>query len=455
MAELAWITLGKHPQLGLTASTVNDDFGSAHRLLLDAGFSTGHPDFAYVLGDNHPDEVRATLQQLYDTVASHYVAIDDASLDEAVPTNLAPPRGSEPGHQSAPSPRQPDARADLAEFTEELSARLPGSWTVARHEHQAADEGQIPLSERVWDYGHVSWVLSEFTPRRSAVLTSDSGIELLITDRPLRKHEFLVAAFEPRGTGVDTTTKTPNGIVVSNDPVRAASRVTNRLLPRYQEAVRETRLSQVAKSVAAGQRVLAEWDAVSDSLCDADHWPLDERYGLRQQVRDAEMWVQFAPFLEHGPALVAHAEQALPLLDPAERAAGHWTYRLRSLREALTGGTRVQAEFQVVAEALLPDHPRSKAVFADAVSMRNAEGWHYALTWTDNAGVLVDMARAEKALPTPPPRPLRVRPARSVRAEAARAWSPHAARQITTAIETNAGPPAIRFFNSSRPPRTR
>ncbi|MDX3099094.1 hypothetical protein PV417_32120 [Streptomyces sp. ME19-03-3] len=454
MAELAWITLGKHPQLGLTASTIHDDFGSANQLLLNAGFSTGHPDFAYVLGDNHPDEVRATLQQLYNSVASHYVAIDDASLDEAKPTNPDPPRGAEHADQSALSRRRPDTRADPAEFAMELSARLPGSWAVALHEH-GADEGQIPLSEQVWDYGHVSWALSEFTSYRSAVLTSDSGIELLVTDRPLRKHEFLVAAFEPRGSGLDTITKTPNGIVVSNDPVRAASRVTTRLLPRYQEAVRETRLSQVAKSVAAGQRVLAEWDAVSDSLCDADHWPLDERYGLRQQVRDAEMWAQFAPFLEHGPALVAHAEQTLPLLDPAERAAGHWAYRLRSLREALEGGTRVQAEFHVVAEALLPDHPRSKAVFADAVAMRNAEGWHYPLTWMDNAGVLVDIARADKAPPPPTTRPLRAQQVRSTRAEAALSWSPHAARQITAAIEKNAGPPAIRFFNSNRPPRSR
>ncbi|ATW48210.1 hypothetical protein [Streptomyces peucetius] len=315
MAELAWITLGKHPELGLTASTVHDDFGSAHRLLLDAGFSTGHPDFAYVVGDSRPDEVRATLQQLYRAVASYHVAIDDASLDGPMPTSPAPPRGSEPAHPLAPSPRRPDLRADLAEFAEELSGRLPGSWSAAVHEH-AAEEGQIPLNERVWDYGHVSWALSEFTPHRSAVLISDSGIALLVTDRPLRKHEFLVAAFEPRGSGFDTATKTPNGIVVSNDPARAASRVANRLLPRYQKAVREVRLSEVAKSVAAGQRVLAEWDAVSDSLCDADHWPLDERYGLRQQVRDAEMWAQFAPFLEHGQALVRTPRKRFLSLTP-------------------------------------------------------------------------------------------------------------------------------------------
>ncbi|MEV0962865.1 hypothetical protein AB0J25_09750 [Streptomyces sp. NPDC049910] len=120
MAVLAWITLGKHPQLGLTASTLHDEFGTAHQLLLDAGFSTGHPDFAYVLGECNPEEVEEALQQLYSAVASHYVAIDDALLDEGTSKNPAP-------RQLAPAPHRPDGRADLAEFAEGLSARLPGS----------------------------------------------------------------------------------------------------------------------------------------------------------------------------------------------------------------------------------------------------------------------------------------------------------------------------------------
>ncbi|MEU8687722.1 hypothetical protein [Streptomyces sp. NPDC048665] len=231
--------------------------------------------------------------------------------------------------------------------------------------------------------------------------------------------------------------------------------MADRLLPRYEQAVYAARIEQVAAAVTAGARVLAEWDAVSDSLCDADHWLLGDRYDLRKQVRDAEMWAQFAPFLDHGPALVAHAEETLPLLAPAERVAERWAYRLRSLREALDGGAQVQAGFQVVAEALLPERPGSKQVFADAVAMRNAEGWHYSLTWMDNAGALIDIARAEKALPPPPGRPIRGQRVRSARAEAARSWSPHAARQITVAIETAVGPPAIRFFSSSRPPRSR
>ncbi|WP_405852440.1 hypothetical protein OG361_06940 [Streptomyces sp. NBC_00090] len=221
MAELAWISLGKHPELGLTASTAHDDLGAAHQLLLDAGFSTGNPDFAYVLGDNHPEQVRATLQQLYTTVASHYVAIDDASLDEPARTVPAPLRSSQPAkHQPVPSPHRPGPRQDLAEFAEDLSARLPGSWAFAVHEH-AAGAGQFPLIERVWGRGHVSWALSEFAPHRVAVLSGESGVELLVIDRPQRQHEFLVAALEPRGSGFAATTETPNGIVVSADPARA------------------------------------------------------------------------------------------------------------------------------------------------------------------------------------------------------------------------------------------
>lgn len=380
MAELAWITLGKHRQFGLTASTIHDDFGSVHRLLLDAGFITGHPDFAYVLGNTHPDEVRVTLQQLYNTVASHYVAIDDALLDEGMSKNPAPPRGSEPARQLAPAPSQPDARADLAEFAEVLSALLPGSWTVALHEH-GADGGQIPLSGRVWDYGHVRWAFCEFTTRRSVVLTSDSGIELLVTDRPLRKHELLVAAFEPRGTGFDTTTKTPNGIVVSNDPVRAASRVTTRLLPRYQEAVRVTGSAglptpwlPVSAFSPNGTRSRTACATPSTGRSTSG-MACASRSGTRRCGRSS------LPSSSTAPALVAHAEQTLPLLDLAEGAAGQWAYWLRSLREALAGGARVQAEFQVVAEALLPDRPRSNTVFADVLSVRNTEGWHYALTF--------------------------------------------------------------------------
>ncbi|WP_053084668.1 hypothetical protein [Streptomyces viridochromogenes] len=342
-------------------------------------------------------------------------------------------------HQVASTARRPNDRADLAAFAEGLAARLPGSWTVVAHEH-GASAGQLPLTRRLWDLGHVSWAFEQFVPHRDAVLTSDTGCKLIVVDRPRREREFLVAALQPSDGDIADSVKAPASIVVSADPARAAFAVASRLLPRYKHAVRQARIEQLAVSVAAGERVLAEWDAVSDSLCDADHWPLDERYDLRQQQRDAEMWALFAPFLDHGPALVAHAEETLPFLDPEDRVDRRWPYRLRMLGEALEGGARVQAGFEAVAGALLPDHLRAEAAFTEAVVERNAEGWHYSLTWMENGDALVEIARAERDLRGHPDRSQR-----SARAQAARARSPHALRQpvATTAASAAAAPPGL------------
>ncbi|WP_405931501.1 hypothetical protein [Streptomyces sp. NBC_00827] len=341
--------------------------------------------------------------------------------------------------QIASTARRLNDRADLVAFAEGLAARLPGSWAVVAQEH-AAYSDQFPLAQRVWDLGHVSWVFDQFVLSRDAVLTSDTGRELVVVDRPRRKREFLVAALQSSDSDVADRVNAPNGIVVKADPARAASAVANRLLPRYEQAVREARIEQVVMAVAAGERVLAEWDAISDNLCDADHWPLNERYDLRQQQRDAEMWAQFAPFLDHGPALVAHAEETLPFLDPEDRADGRWPYRLRVLREALEGGARVQADFEFVTGALLPDHPRAEAAFAKAVVERNAEGWHYSLTWMEDGGALIEMARAERGLRGHPHRPRQ-----SAQVQAARARSPHATRQsvTTTAVSATAATPGL------------
>lgn len=358
-------------------------------------------------------------------------------MSERIPTPpAASPASPSADHPASLPPRKANERADLATFAQDLAARLPGSWTVVAQK-RAAYAGQSPLAERLWDFGHVQWAFEQFVLSRHAVLTSGTGCELVVVDRPRRTREFLVAALQPSGTDVADRVKAPDGIVVDADPARAASAVADRLLPRYERAVRAARVEQVAVAVAAGERVLAHWDAISDSLCDADHWPLDERYDLRQQQRDAEMWALFAPFLDHGPALVAHAEEMLPFLDPQDRAEGQWPYRLRVLREALEGGARVQADFEFVTDALLPRHPRARAALAKAVVERNAEGWHYSLTWMESGGVLVEMARAERGRP--------VRSQKSTQVQAARARSPHTVGQsvATTAVSATAAPPGL------------
>ncbi|MGW3649222.1 hypothetical protein [Streptomyces sp. NPDC000878] len=126
----------------------------------------------------------------------------------------------------------------------------------------------------------MSWAFDQFVLNRDAVLTSNAGAELVVIDRLRHKDEFLVAALQPHGVTPTDSVAAPHGIVVNADPARAASAVADRLLPFYEQAVRHVRIEQLATAMTAGERILTEWDSVSDSLCDADHWPHDERYGL-------------------------------------------------------------------------------------------------------------------------------------------------------------------------------
>ncbi|MEW1551637.1 hypothetical protein [Streptomyces tsukubensis] len=188
---------------------------------------------------------------------------------------------------------------------------------------------------------------------------------------------------------------------------------------------------RLAASIEAGEKVLADWDAVSDSLCDGEGWPLDDQYGVRQQQRDADMWTQFAPYLTDGTALIVPAEDILPDLDQGERLKHRWDQRLRALRECLDGGRRVHDTWLAVENALVPGHPRTGEVRARALAERNAEGWHYALTWNENASALVEIARAAKPLAGPGPSP-------SLRAEAALARSPQTGLPAPSAVSSPA-----------------
>lgn len=155
-------------------------------------------------------------------------------------------------------------------------------------------------------------------------------------------------------------------------------------------------LAALPEATARGRQALEDWDAISDSLCDEHHQPLDERYDLRQHQRDAEAWNAFAPFLDHGPQLLARAEEDFRALhqdleDPDLATIARRRSQLTTLHHAIDGGRRERDTWQTAHEMILPDHPRSPETLRRGEILRNAEGWHYAITWADNADVLVEI----------------------------------------------------------------
>jgi hypothetical protein len=209
-----------------------------------------------------------------------------------------------------------------------------------------------------------------------------------------------VAALAPPGIdGSLRADHTPRGIAVSGDPVRAAADVDRRLLPRYRQAVEAVRVPALGEAHRLAQQALDDWDAVSDSLCDAAGIPLDEdAYGVRQVRRDAEAWEPFETFLFHGPAAIGHAEAALTALPLPASTAARWEYRLRSLAAALAEGTSIRDEWESRLAAVLDQQvgPDRWVTFNEGLAERNAEGWYAVTVFMDHAPVLQAIADAEQ-----------------------------------------------------------
>ncbi|WP_277440982.1 hypothetical protein [Streptomyces sp. SPB162] len=134
----------------------------------------------------------------------------------------------------------PPARTDLSDFARALAARLPGSWSSDYQRHARYEE-QFPRTEQLWDNGHVAHIVSQYVLSHDAILHGPEGHRLFIADRPHHCDQFVAASFEPVEDGIKphhfVGVEEPHGIAIPNDPARAAARIAQRVLPRYERAV--------------------------------------------------------------------------------------------------------------------------------------------------------------------------------------------------------------------------
>jgi len=319
-------------------------------------------------------------------------------------------------------PRPPN-RPNLNRFSRQVTDRLPGAWTARSHDPDPLEPD--PYRD-TWDSQMLDWAVCEFRPSQAAVLTGPAGERLLVVAYPLRDGEFIVGALAPPGLPHESIgdVHAPLAVTVPADAARAASVITRRFLPRWAEAVERIRLPTMACALEGAEQAEADWDAVSDTLCD-DGQPRDEHaYGERKsQLRDAVAWHHLETFLFHGPAALADARATVHALSAEPQAAARWQWRLGALQTALQGGLRVRAEWELARPQ--PGGPssstRDQQAYADAVAERDAEGWHYASEFITHGPVLLEIAQAAAT----PQRSGRAHSA--VRTEAARARStiPH------------------------------
>lgn len=160
-------------------------------------------------------------------------------------------------------------------------------------------------------------------------------------------------------------------------------------------------------SAAAGIRQASDaWDAVSDSFCDKDGWPIDEKgYADGKVTRDAEAWKHVEVFLAHGPEVLAGVRAAAHGADYVEGPVSADLRRLRGIDTTLERAGRIRHEWDQIMALMDDSLPGSREIYASqAQEIRNSEGWHYAdelssqgLALTRAASYLAERADHDRA----------------------------------------------------------
>ncbi|WP_411076211.1 hypothetical protein [Streptomyces sp. cmx-4-7] len=139
-------------------------------------------------------------------------------------------------------------------------------------------------------------------------------------------------------------------------------------------------LPALASAAAGINHASNAWDAVSDSFCDMDGWPVDEKgYADGKVKRDAEAWSHVEVFLDHGPEVLVAVRAAADSSDYAEGPISEDLYRLRGIDTTLEQAGQLQREWDQIMALMDASLPGSRRLYEErAEEERNSEGWHWA-----------------------------------------------------------------------------
>ncbi|WP_432063489.1 hypothetical protein [Streptomyces sp. S1] len=153
-------------------------------------------------------------------------------------------------------------------------------------------------------------------------------------------------------------------------------------------------LPALASAAAGINHASNAWDAVSDSFCDMDGWPVDEKgYADGKVKRDAEAWKHVEVFLDHGPEVLAAVRAAADNSDYAEGPISEDLGRLRGIDTTLEQAGQLQREWDQIMALMDASLPGSRKLYEErAQEHRNSDGWHYAHELSHQGPALVRAA---------------------------------------------------------------
>lgn len=166
-----------------------------------------------------------------------------------------------------------------------------------------------------------------------------------------------------------------------NSPASRASAVADHVAWRQH-------IPALAAAAAGIKRASDDWDAVSDSFCDKDGWPLDEKgYADGKVKRDATAWEHVEVFLAHGPEVLAGVRAAATGADYVEGPVSKDLRQVHGVGTALERAGQIRHQWEQVIALMDASLPGSRELYRErAKEERNSEGWHTTPTnWPSRA----------------------------------------------------------------------
>lgn len=147
-----------------------------------------------------------------------------------------------------------------------------------------------------------------------------------------------------------------------------------------EQAAWRARVQALASAADGIRQASDQWDAVSDSYCDEDGWPVDETgYADGKVARDATAWEHVETFLTHGPEVLASVRAAAQPADYMDGPISADLLRLRGIDSVLERAGEIRHEWDQVIALMEGSMPGSRELYEErAREIRNSEGWHYA-----------------------------------------------------------------------------
>jgi hypothetical protein len=358
----AEITLVLSASAGIVAVAHGERYRWAETALKLVGFHR-RDDGAFALAVNDPQAARDAVHQLIRTARRHQATVTASN------------------------------RRYLGDVADEIAAHLPGPWNakVGVHSHPVWQHDLLPW---LWDAGELIHAVQTERLPYTAILTDDTGIELLLAERPGHQHDYLLGAFAPNGFDEHVAkTSPPSSIVLPAAPEQAARAIADRFLPAYHHALHTRRWATVAFAL---ERIRDEYDArqaIKESGRFSDGSPMNPDHIPDLEGQSADFaWQEFRNVLTHAPALLDRCRPATTSW-PEDAAA------LDRLREALVQGTGILAYWN----ARLDDLRQTPAAlpaetYGDAKAERDARMLPVIEAWMADCEVFLRQARAAAPL---------------------------------------------------------